>query len=922
VRQRTGLRVFDLRTALPRSAIPNLPRTEPTTRPLLLRMPTPALRRVVLAAVAAFAGTAAATGQIVTYQGVSSAAHQAQFATLPAQGYRLISLAVAGGLASPTYAAVWEQVGGPGWASRADMTPSQYVAQRTTWLGLGYRPKVITAAGSGADTVLAAVFVADGATVTGDHAYGSLTALNDACELARAQGRIPVSIDVYGPDRTPLFAAVFEPNPSGTAWGHEFDGSHAQWLVTYGAHTSADARLRCLGMSDHQDYVSVFYDDRVGTTAMRSDATPAAFATQAATLANSGYGAHCIAAGGSGSTLRIAGAFAAQRQPSPRTFTRTGQSRPEFAAFDAYMQSRMTSRGVRAGSIAITRHGRLVYARGYTWAEAGYPITQPTSLFRVASVAKVSTAIAIHELVERGTTSYLTRPQAELNIPYGAATGGDPRFTNVTVQHCLEYLSGLPRNYYGGEIAEWWAAATQTPLSLPTTRARAEAWTGTVSLRSTPGSVTQYGNVPHFLLGQIVEDRTGQPFETWLQSNIHQPLGITRARVAASTRSQLAADETLSHVPVLELAPSELHSDQRPLAVQYGADLLLKAASGGLAYSTVDSVRLLAGVLDLGDDSPIAEAAARAEMTARHTFIPGAPEGLPQICPLSMSWEARSNGVFAYKKGGTLSSASSEVVWRTDGIAIAVFFNLGDAHADTGLLNTYAEQVTTWPSDDLFPSCGLPPFVRTPVLTGTTVGSVPHLGDAPLVFTGQHLDGTTAVQFGTMPLLSQAPTTWPGGWFRRTSATQLEVFPPQGLPPGQYAVRASSPAGTSSARTATLTANPAFTLGAPATVTAVQAFPVLASRGPVSTAGLLVFGISPSSQPSVSPGIVTLGLGNQWTDLITSPVVTFDPVTGIATLPIPPLPWPAVWLQAAALDPASATPFPLPTTNVRQVQVR
>ena len=57
---------------------------------------------------------------------------------------------------------------------------------------------------------------------------------------------------------------------------------------------------------------------------------------------------------------------------------------------------------VRAGALAIGRAGRLVFARGYTFAEPGYPVTEPHSLFRVASCSKVLTATAVHRELARG----------------------------------------------------------------------------------------------------------------------------------------------------------------------------------------------------------------------------------------------------------------------------------------------------------------------------------------------------------------------------------------------------------------------------------------------------------------------------------------------------------------------------------------
>src|SRR5207249_5617236 len=76
----------------------------------------------------------------------------------------------------------------------------------------------------------------------------------------------------------------------------------------------------------------------------------------------------------------------AGRRPLLHSFPtrRSSDLTPGLEAFDAYMRDLMRKRGVRAGALAIAHDGRLVFAHGYTWGEAGYPITRPNSLFRAA----------------------------------------------------------------------------------------------------------------------------------------------------------------------------------------------------------------------------------------------------------------------------------------------------------------------------------------------------------------------------------------------------------------------------------------------------------------------------------------------------------------------------------------------------------
>ena len=62
----------------------------------------------------------------------------------------------------------------------------------------------------------------------------------------------------------------------------------------------------------------------------------------------------------------------------------------------------MTANMIRGASLAVVSGTRLVYTRGYTLAEPGYPDIQPTTFFRQASVSKMFTAGAIYQLMDEG----------------------------------------------------------------------------------------------------------------------------------------------------------------------------------------------------------------------------------------------------------------------------------------------------------------------------------------------------------------------------------------------------------------------------------------------------------------------------------------------------------------------------------------
>ena len=866
------------------------------------------LRSLAVASVFA----SAALAQVVAYHNVTAASHQTQFTTLSNQGYRLTQLAVAGGLSAPRYSAIWEQAAGPAWVSMSGLTPTQYVAQRTTWLAQGYRPKLITAAGAGADAVVATMFVADGQSFA-DYVGISETTLNTHCATQRANGRRPVSADIYGTSATPLYTVVFEPNPDDTPWGCIVDATPSEFAETFNAFYEADARIGALGMAEDQRHVSVWYDDRVGAWAARSNLTSSGWQTEFTTLTNAGYSPLVIASGGVGASLRFAGAFGQYRTPRARVLTKTGLARSEFAAIDTYMTNHVQTTGARNAVIAISRHGKLVYTRGYTWAEPVTLITQPTSLFRLASLTKPLTAMAVQKLVANGTTSLSSRPATILGIT------GTSQYNNASLLHCLEYTSGMRRDF-----SDLGAATLANPGSpvFPLTPAQATAWTTTQFPLFAPGAAGNYSNTAYMVAGHVVEHLTGQTLPSWLQTNVYGPLGITRFRVAAGLPQNLHPTEIRGYVQTLRLEPSTFYTDQRRKAQQWSWDPQIKRGSGGMAGSAVDCVRLLSGVFGLGADWITHPPAQVGSMLARHTVtpFPGA-DGLDQVTPGGFSWTTRSNGVHAYHKGGTLTDCGTSMDWRSDGIAIAAFVSKGSSAVSPSTLHQLVEGVTSWPNDDLFPSYGLPSFAMRPELTSANTATLPNVTNTPFVVTGLRLDTVTQVNLGPHVIVDTTPANWHLGWFRVVSPTQMEVYPPQGITPSSLlGLTATNPAGTSGGLFTGIYADPSgLAVSAPPTVTPSQSFRVYCGRGSLPTPSFGVLTISTSNQPSVAPGVIDLGIGNQFSDLLVADFQLFDPTTSCTWWTLPPLPWPGIYVQTAGFDPASAVPLPLPTSSVRQV---
>src|SRR5882724_2012814 len=120
----------------------------------------------------------------------------------------------------------------------------------------------------------------------------------------------------------------------------------------------------------------------------------------------------------------------------------TGSSFSPFVAFDREIQEFMSARNVPGGALAVLKDARLVYTRGYGWAdrENKSPV-KPTSLFRIASISKPFTAVAVLKLVEEQKLE-LDAPVWDLLDLASWVPGGknsDERWKQISVRHLLNH---------------------------------------------------------------------------------------------------------------------------------------------------------------------------------------------------------------------------------------------------------------------------------------------------------------------------------------------------------------------------------------------------------------------------------------------------------------------------------------------------
>src|SRR5580698_6298979 len=254
-------------------------------------------------------------------------------------------------------------------------------------------------------------------------------------------------------------------------------------------------------------------------------------------------------------------------------FGQTGQSSPGTAGLDQVMEGLLTKYSIPGAALAISRNGVLLYARGFGHADtASSRPVQPDSLFRLASVSKTFTAIAIMKLVEEGKIQ-LNQSAFSLMPDLTPLSGEtlNPQLAAVTVRQLLNMTGGWDRSIVPDPIDNTPAVSVATGLPLPISCPQVIQYQLGRPLQHAPGTTYAYSNFGYCVLGQIISEVTGMSYEDYVRLAVLTPLGIQRAKQADPFISDVVNDEvTYYNYPGAPLAQNVYASGGPLVPAQYG----------------------------------------------------------------------------------------------------------------------------------------------------------------------------------------------------------------------------------------------------------------------------------------------------------------------------------------------------------------
>jgi CubicO group peptidase (beta-lactamase class C family) len=172
--------------------------------------------------------------------------------------------------------------------------------------------------------------------------------------------------------------------------------------------------------------------------------------------------------------------------------------------------------------LLIAKKGEVFYEKGFGLANLELNVSmKPEMVFRIGSITKQFTAVAILQLVEKGKISLSDSIQKYLdNFHFKGAT--------ITIHHLLTHTSGIK----GYEEID---ARLPNAIRIDFATATVIDSLDKLPLDFAPGSRYSYSNSNYFMLGAIIEKVSGKTYPQYLKENIFDPIGLSSTFYESAT---------------------------------------------------------------------------------------------------------------------------------------------------------------------------------------------------------------------------------------------------------------------------------------------------------------------------------------------------------------------------------------------------
>jgi CubicO group peptidase (beta-lactamase class C family) len=599
--------------------------------------------------------------QYVARHAMTPAQYQTEFNNWLSKGYRVTSLSGYTKAGQELYTAIWEKKAGPAWAAKHGLSAAAYQTAFTEMSNQGYRLQTISGYAVGGQAKFAAVW---------DKSSGGAWAAKHNMTAAQYQQAFNENSDKgyrlqyvsgYVINGTEYFAAIWE-KKSGPAMAAKHNMTATQYQQAFNENTSKGYTLKLVSGYEKNGtdlFAAIWEKTNSPLWASRHGIPRMNYQHAFDNMYYQGY------------VPVYVNAYAADGGDKYNViWENKNMSGSDIAKMDNAVNNYMTTQGVSGLSFAVTKNGKLVFAKAYGYADpATNEEMSPNHTMRIMSISKSVTAAGIMKLLEQNKISMNQKvfgPNSILGSKY-ATPADKPKLNDITISQLLHHTSGL--RTCNGE-AEFWNASKTYDQTMNMLLASDDL------LENDPNTKNVYSNTGYFVLAGVIEKISGQSYETYIRNNVLTPGGVGSSMYVGLASGGLKSNE------------AHYMQDGKP-------NMQLWAGFGGWVARPIDLLKYLGSVDGATPPADIIKASTHTILTDDVPLSPG------YGCGWIVSGDRQSHN-------GANSASRSWLAEIGGGLSIAIIANKAPSNDPGGhpkMLNeisTAVKAVTAFPSYNLF----------------------------------------------------------------------------------------------------------------------------------------------------------------------------------------------------------------------------
>lgn len=341
----------------------------------------------------------------------------------------------------------------------------------------------------------------------------------------------------------------------------------------------------------------------------------------------------------------------------------------------------LQNKKIPGAMLSVVNRDSVIYAGGVGVANIEDSIAvSDQHLFRLGSISKTMTCLAIMKLVSENTLSLQT-PVVEIDSELPIKNKWSEQ-SPILVEHLLEHTAGFDDMHFH-------AIYNEDDEKRPTCREMIDTHAKSLYARWEPGTLTSYSNPGYVVAGHVIEKITGRPFDEYIKTEILNPIGMKHSGFYFKEPT---------HAP---MAKGYEHEGGKYIAIEYPS--IQGGPAGELCSNAEDMSRFIRFMLQKGkteDGQQLIPLALFERMESAHTTL-AATQGLPGGYGLAISNSWRFGHAALGHNGGIDGFVSDYIYVPSADLAIAVSVNTNKRTRDVmnAIGNHFINQVEIKRSD-------------------------------------------------------------------------------------------------------------------------------------------------------------------------------------------------------------------------------